>query len=92
MEIKNIKVFKFKEPKKNKLAFVSVELGLAGGGSVFLNELTINTGSKGEYIDFPDYKVPAKEEGGEPTWKPYFLLDKDSKKALEAAVLAKFKD
>jgi len=91
LEIKDIRVLKIKEPKKQVLAFVSVTLGLQGGGSVFLHELTIKTGSKGQYVDFPDHKVPAAGEGQEPTYKPYFLVDKDSKKELEAAVLAKFK-
>lgn len=83
------KVFKLKAPSKNTEAFVSVTIEDAGFTG-FFNELTVVNGKNGLFVGYPDYKVPAKDEGAAPTYKAYFTFDSATKKAIETAVLAEY--
>ena len=72
------------------VAFASLELGLDGGESIWLNGLTVVNGSKGLFVSAPQQKKGRPAEGEEQKYEDLYFFKKDVKAQIQSAVLADY--
>jgi DNA-binding cell septation regulator SpoVG len=98
MKVVSLFVNPFKNQSKKAVASVTVELGLEGGGSIWLRGLTLVEGSGGLFLSFPARKKEVEGEDGKQTeWEDYFFFggkggpSKTAKDELTAAAVKEYK-
>jgi len=88
--IDNIRVFPFNGQGKT-VAFVTAKLNLAGGGAIFLNEMTLVNGKNGLFLSMPSKKLNKPDNKGN-EYKDYYFMDRDAAQALSAGAIAEYQN
>ena len=90
LNIKKVSVFPITSSRSKAVAFGSAELGLDGGGSIWINGLTVVNGAKGLFLDMPEQKKGKPKDGEEQKYEDIYFFRKEDKAELQTAVLAAY--